>query len=199
MKEEWRDVVGYEGLYEVSNLGRLKRKKRTVINRCATYVINDRILKPYLDHYGYVVTSLKNEDGYKYKKMHRLIAEAFIPNNLNKPFINHKNGVKNDNRLDNIEWVTLQENMKHAAEIGLIETKNVNLITIERIDDYLIRKMSMLEICKKYNISRDALRKYFKKNNVVFRTLSEIHTLHPQNERDSKGRFLKKEDSDETV
>lgn len=101
--EEWRAVVGYEGVYLVSSIGRVKNSY-------------GRILKPDIARNGY--PRVKFFDNKKYQ-IHRLVAMAFIPNPDNKETVNHKNGVKTDNRVENLEWNTYSENSKHAYAIGL--------------------------------------------------------------------------------
>lgn len=105
MKELWKPIEGYEGLYEVSNFGRVKRK---YLNG------KELILKPIPNWKGYNRISLSNGKGKsKIYSIHRLVGKAFIPNPLNKQQINHINGIKQDNYVDNLEWVTPQENCIH--------------------------------------------------------------------------------------
>ena len=114
MEEEWRIVLGYEK-YEVSSLGRIRCYRKT----SKTY----RILKP-------VPRDKNKPDDYlriymkgKFHTMHRLVADAFIMNpNPNKKFVNHKNGIKTDNRVENLEWCTRSENMQHSYNTGLHKT-----------------------------------------------------------------------------
>lgn len=118
VQEVWKDVVGYEGLYQVSNLGRVKSLDRQIIRSNGTgYFVKEKILKSSLRN-GYPCVSLHSDKGRK-KYTHRLIAEAFIPNPKNKPEVNHINGIKNDNRIKNLEWATYSENIKHAYNTGL--------------------------------------------------------------------------------
>lgn len=103
MKEIWKDIEGYEGLYQVSNLGRVKSLKRESKNNKN---VTDRILKYKLDTYGYPTVILYKEAKAKTVKIHRLVASIFIPNTCNFIEINHKNGIKIDFRIENLEWCT---------------------------------------------------------------------------------------------
>src|SRR3979490_3256655 len=104
MKEIWKDIKGYEGLYQVSNLGGVKSIS-TGLGRSS----GPRVPWPSKTNYLYV--SLSN-GGKKNFLLHRLVAIAFIPNPDNKPCINHKNGIKSDCKTINLEWCTHSENMK---------------------------------------------------------------------------------------
>lgn len=103
MEEIWKDVEGYEGLYQVSNFGRVKR------------VTTGRILKGGKDKYGYLIVNLYKNSVGSIKTIHRLVAEAFIPNPENKPQVNHVDENKTNNSLDNLEWMTAKENTNHGT------------------------------------------------------------------------------------
>lgn len=120
MTERWKDVVGYEGIYKVSNIGRVKSLNRTVQTKTGNkYRVKGKILKVYLDKYGYSIVSLRKNGKSNHCRVHRLMCIAFKPNPLNKPWVNHKDGSKSNNVLNNLEWSTPSENAKHAYDKGL--------------------------------------------------------------------------------
>lgn len=111
MKNEiWKDIIGYKGHYMVSNLGRIKSFKRKK---------EGAILKLQKTHEGYMHIGLSLNGAKKTLMVHRLVGFAFIKNPNNKPCINHKDGIKDNNNLSNLEWVTKSENTRHAHSIGL--------------------------------------------------------------------------------
>lgn len=112
MIEEWRPVVGYEGLYEVSSLGNVFSVERI---DSAGRKRGGFQLKQKTDRYGYKCVNLSKDGTTKSTTVHRLVAEAFIPNPDKKPEVNHKNEDKQDNSVKNLEWVTSKENQNHAT------------------------------------------------------------------------------------
>ena len=103
-KELWLPVIDYEGIYEVSNYGRVRR-------------VGGGIMNGNINSYGYRVVKLTKNGKQKDKKVHRLVALAFIPTISGKDFVNHKDGDKLNNCVENLEWVTRGENNKHAATV----------------------------------------------------------------------------------
>ena len=118
MKEEWRDIEGYEGYYQVSNFGRVKSLDRIQTQKRGNKYYNrkykSQIIKSYLTHKGYCAIGVTKNNKHKNFAVHRLVAKAFIPNPKNKPQVNHIDGNKENNRVDNLEWNTGSENLKHA-------------------------------------------------------------------------------------
>lgn len=139
LKEEWRDIEGYEGLYQVSSLGRVKSLNRKVRAKNNSIAIKKgKILKPVHHHSGYLVVSLRDyKSKLSQKSIHRLVAKAFILNPENKMVVNHINGIKTDNSISNLEWNTPAENTAHANLTGLTDIrgeKNINSkLTTEQI------------------------------------------------------------------
>lgn len=115
--EIYLPVVGYEGSYEVSNLGNVKALRG--------HKRGERVLKTYLSRHGYLLVHPCTNGVSRGKRVHRLVAEAFIPNPDNLPQVNHINGIKTDNSVGNLEWVTASENMTHAVSLGLISRKRL--------------------------------------------------------------------------
>ena len=131
MKEIWKEILGFEGLYEVSNTGLVKRLQKTIyqINNgtmCKVFY-KEKIRKQVIDQYGYLTVGLHKNKSVKNCLVHRLVALAFLPNPENKPTVNHKNGIKTDNRVENLEWNTHSENVQHSHKTGLkIQGKGLN-------------------------------------------------------------------------
>ena len=132
MTEVWKDIEGYEGLYQVSNLGRVKSLERWQYNPickdCKQYV-PERIRtasdkKDKGKNQGYLSLALYKHNKGKNVYVHRLVAEAFIPNHEGKETVNHKNGDKHDNRAENLEWNTYSENNMHAYTTGLNDSSH---------------------------------------------------------------------------
>lgn len=121
MQEVWKDIPGYEGIYQVSNMGRVLSVKFGPKSVAVPLRQTPKIMSASRSSSGYFHVQLYKGGKSSTKLIHRLVAEAFIPNPDNLPQINHRDGNKANNRFDNLEWVTVSENQKHAIKLGLRE------------------------------------------------------------------------------
>lgn len=162
-KEIWKPT--HNPNYLVSNIGRIKSLSRKSFNDRST--IKEKILK-LANIQGYHVTTLFENGIRRMWKVHRLVATAFIPNPDNKSQINHKNAIRDDNRVENLEWVTHQENADHALENGLLNpplgenhenSKLTDQMVIEARKDYSNGNISIDKIAEKYGVSSPTMRK----------------------------------------
>lgn len=142
--EEWRSIEGWEG-YEVSNLGNVRSyiKHGKIINEHHNFVGKSK-------RSGYYRADLQHKSGKsKTHSIHRLVALTFIPNLSNKSQVNHINGIKTDNRVDNLEWVTASENAKHCIRIGLKKDFNRKPIIQLKITGEVVKKYGSTEEASK--------------------------------------------------
>ena len=152
MTEEWRSIEGYEGQYEVSSYGRVRSLDMYVKSCYGSYRLRKgKILSPGIRPDGYLVVSLK----YKMFRVHRLVAQAFIPNPDNLPQVNHKDEDKSNNRVDNLEWCDSKYNNNYGtARIRAKETA---------IKNGYFTGLSKKEYMKKYNQdNKDKIKEYRK-------------------------------------
>ena len=121
--EIWKDVVGYEGHYMVSNLGRVKSIKIHNSHGTVMKERRNKLKKVYINERGYCKVSVIINSQSKRVSVHRLVAMAFITNPENKPQVNHIDGIRNNNYVENLEWCTATENVRHAWDNGLNKAK----------------------------------------------------------------------------
>lgn len=124
MEEKWKSIEGYEGLYEISTMGRVKSMERKVKNGNGYRIVRERILKPHKHNNGYLQLLIHKEGTIKKYYIHRLVAEAFISNPLNFPEVNHLNEDKTDNRLENLEFCDKKHNCNYGTRIERISKAN---------------------------------------------------------------------------
>ena len=200
-KEIWRDIKDYEGLYQVSNLGNVKSLEREVWNGYSFVKHKERILRPRYTKKGYVKYSLYKNNKPKQYNGHWLVLSTFVKNVDNKPQINHKNGIKDDNRLFNLEYCTNSENQIHALENNLTKIRKrrykfnkqnsrkcldkYRAIAIEKAIKKISKPILELDknnnIIKRFNSCKEAERYYNKRihleNNKRFIKESEYYGM----------------------
>ncbi len=168
MNEQWRNIKGFEGLYQVSNLGNVKSLKRfnrtSKIYSSLGYYRKEKILKPSKDAAGYLKIDLCKNGKRKNYLIHRLVAETFIPNPENKLQVNHKDGNKSNNFVDNLEWATPKENIIHAVVNGLNIPKkgwkhhsSKAVLQYDMNNNFIKRWGSIIDANKALNISETSI------------------------------------------
>ena len=143
LTEHWLDIPNYEG-YQVSNHGRVRNKK------------TGKILKPYKTNRGYHTVGFWLDGKKKRLSVHRLVAQAFLPNPQKLPEVNHINGCKTDNHLCNLEWVSCSANIAHAYQNGLRQAKLTNSDK-EKILQLIHQGLTQRTIGKLFNVSHSAI------------------------------------------
>lgn len=143
MEEVWKDIEGYEGLYKISNLGRVKSLPKPHKFVHGFYLTKEKILSPRVcgTQRGYLSVALQREGEYKQVKIHRLVAQAFIPNHNNLKEVNHIDENKGNNKADNLEWCTRSYNVNYGSgneKRRLKQTEVVQQFTIngELVNEY---------------------------------------------------------------
>lgn len=159
-EEIWKDIEGFKN-YQVSNFGNIRSIFASGNNWSKKRI---KAIKPRIgNNSGYYAINLLKDSRRITIRIHRLVAEAFIPNPENKPMVNHKNGIKTDNRIENLEWCTRKENMQHAWDTGLIsrKRKRISRLTYEKVLE--IREMrnttgcSIKKISELFGVSQGAV------------------------------------------
>lgn len=154
----WKDIEGYEGYYRISSDGKIRSLDRVIVRKDGhNHHIKGRIMKTRLDKDGYVLVGLRNKEGKKTFKVHRLVLKTFEGDS--RKTVNHKNGKKSDNRLSNLEYLTNKENSIHALKNGLIkvgEERHTSKLSEKDVREIMSLKSGNLlqkDIAKIYNIS----------------------------------------------
>ena len=161
MEEIWKDIEGYEGLYEASSFGRIRSLDRVLDSKVRTpQKVKGRILKLGKDTNGYLSIRLHKDKVKTRCLVHRLIAITFCEGYVEKYEVNHINGIKTDNNTNNLEWVTATDNKKHAFRIGLStptwgEKSGMSKLRNEQVLEIrsLQGKFTQREISERFNVS----------------------------------------------
>lgn len=144
--EIWKPIKEYEGLYEVSNLGRIKALARKKNCNRGYGTIKEHIMKPTNCGTEYYRVPLTNEEHIKkYYLVHRLVAQAFIDNPNNLPQVNHIDGDKSNNCVGNLEWCTREDNIKHAYKIGLNPSRKKIIEYIDKLEERIEKLEKVIE------------------------------------------------------
>lgn len=159
----WKDIPGYEGIYQVSNTGLVKRIKTSKGARAG------RILVPGHDR-GYPSVNLLTNGKYKHRKIHQLVMLAFVGDRPAGIEVNHKNGIRHDNRLENLEYLTKQENITHSVQVLHSHRRGVDKPN-SKLNDFAVREIRRLY--SEGGISHAQLAKRYGVNSV-----SILHVIH---------------------
>jgi hypothetical protein len=162
INEIWLPIIGYENCYKISNQGQVKSLSRSIRRTTP-----EKILKLQFNTKGYQMVTLYNETGRKQHAIQRLVAKAFIPNPENKPQVNHIDGDKTNNSVDNLEWSTSKENLDHAVKLGLKasakgESNSMSKLTAETIKlakTMLLQGHTLTYIGQTLNVHRSTIGK----------------------------------------
>lgn len=157
--EIWKDIEGFEGRYQASNLGRIKSLRKRKIRRVrAGYTIRETMLRQFPHKSGYFQVFLYGENKPRCYQLHRVIAMAFVSNPDNKPEVNHIDGDKSNNASSNLEWVTASENIIHARDNGLCGYCKINKDIAEEIRvKFLSGKYTRKQLSISYKIEYKAI------------------------------------------
>lgn len=151
---EWRWIKGYEGLYQVSDGGIVRSVDRFEKCNGGIRKRKGRNLSPVMKSTGYVTVNLYSDGAMRTHLVHRLVADAFIPNELSKREVNHISGDKSDNRASNLEWVTASENIRHSFDaLGRVPTGHGRL-TGEQVAEIIKSNETQSAIARKFGVSR---------------------------------------------
>ncbi len=158
MKEIWKDVKNYEGLYELSNFGKVRTVERIVLRKSklgklTNFKINSKIKIANLSKGGYLTIAIVKENKTITTYLHRIIAEVFVEKEKpNYNVVNHINGIKTDNRIENLEWTSSSQNNIHALDNFLRETrKNISIEFIEKVKELRNNGFKNYEIANQLN------------------------------------------------
>ena len=176
---EWRPIKGYEGLYEVSNTGEIKSLPKVRKNGSGYYIQKEKLLRQSNTTTGYKKVELVKDGKRKSLKVHRLVAQAFIPNPQNKPQVNHLDGNKINNNVSNLEWATISENVQHGYDTGL--NSNKYILDEEKVIKLYQEGKGLKDVAKEFGCSTTVIQRILKDNNIVSHPSGGINKYHLEN------------------
>lgn len=179
--ENWKEIEGYSD-YQISSLGNIKSLSRYVNHfKGGKRLKKEKLIKLQIDKLGYVRANLFSNNIVKYFLVHRLVANAFINNSENKPCVNHINGIKTDNRIENLEWCTYSENQKHSYKLGLNNNGNGDTSRSKKLNSKLVLEirnsnLKQSKLAEIYKISQSQISMI--KSYKSWSLLTNIKTYH---------------------
>lgn len=173
-KEIWKELPNTEGRYLISSYGRIKSLPFIKKGNKSEYLTKEKIIKTGADKDGYRLFVYSINSVRTTTKVHRLVAELFIPNPQNKPQVNHKDSIRDNNHYTNLEWVTEKENTQHGVDYGAIKPTNGEtngMSILKELDVIAIRKahakggLTYKDIAKDYNVNDHTIGKIVRREN----------------------------------
>lgn len=193
-EEAWKSIVDYEGFYEISNYGNVRSVDRVLNNR----IYYGKNLKPHINRSGYSMIHLTKNCKSKFKAVHRLVATHFVLNPFNFEFVNHLDCNKQNNTIENLEWTTHIENIRHAIKNGRMnhlfgENNSKSVHSKEIVDkirqEYNSSFTTMSILAKKYYCSKESIRSIISNDNWYDEKYSPKEILHAKGSKNSQSKL----------
>lgn len=156
MTEIWKDIQGFEGLYQISNNGRVKSLERLVNNKNGKRIVKEKVLKNQINSKGYYSVVLRKQNKNITKEIHRMVAIAYINNDKNYSYVNHIDGNKKNNKISNLEWCDCQHNIREAYRLGL--NHYTNLTNFKNLPKKVLQYDKNNSLLSEFNSIREASR-----------------------------------------
>ena len=157
LNEIWKPIKGYEGLYEVSNFGRIRSLDRWCSNGRGKQLKKGKILKPQKNRYGYLYINLYKNGIMKHITIHKLVAEVFLPNPNNLPCVNHKDECKSNNVVNNLEWCSYSYNINFGTRNKRMIKKRCKPVVQYTLDGQFVREWESTNECYRNGFNQGAV------------------------------------------
>lgn len=174
--EVWKDIPDYEGIYQVSNKGRIKSLAR-IVGNCKR---KDKIIVPKDNGSGYYKVNLYKNGKHKNHYVHKLVASVFINNENNKPCINHKDYNRKNNNVENLEWVTYKENNNYSYYAEHAALKNSLRVLVVDLDNNPIKMFASIHQCGRYFNADASHISDIIHNNYIFRKQYRLYSAYDE-------------------